>query len=221
MLTSMVLLSSCGFQGRKYTRGYWLESRQAPITASVVKPKLAMIQDTIIPESKPTPLPLPLPQSKDTTYQNNTEVTLPPPASPSFEANEDFHQNEHPHQAEADIEKKISNTLKADFITFATPFVGWGLLRIFITNNSFYSIDSAAVLVLFTIGTLLVTLYSVSFILSLVWGFDTKSKLEKYFQNHPLYPHWKERSVWSIIFAFLGLLAPIISFILFIASFNY
>jgi len=122
--------------------------------------------------------------------------------------------------SEEHISKQIDKTFKADYATIAIPFLGWGIFRLALFNQSFYTIDGNFLLLFFTLAMLLAMAYMVTFILSLVWGFDTQSKIQKYFKHHQLYDAWKERNSWSIILAFLGLLSPIISFILFIVSFN-
>jgi hypothetical protein len=223
----ILLFASCGFQGRKYTHGYWMNHHNS-IETSIGSKSENSIQnsdlrlDTIIPESKPVPvpLPLPLPQSKDTLSSSPSSSSIPQQETPPV-YHEEYNQKSTTPEDEAVIEKKISNTLKADFATWITPFIGWGMLRLFFLNNTLYSVDSTILLLFFTIATLLAMGYIVSFVLGLVWGFEAKSKLQKLYQNHPLYEHWKERNSWSIILAFLGLLAPIISFILFLVSFNF
>lgn len=217
------MMSSCGIYQRKYTHGHYFQGKQVIITSVEEQSgkqresgKQSASQN--VKERLDTIVPLPLPIEKkdsvvvDTTshkkeqiYSDHDYVEPLKSATPST-------------WDEDQISKQIDKTFKADYFTLGLPFLGWGVLRLALINGSFYSINQNFFLIFFTLATLLSMAYLLTFILSLVWGFETQGKIEKYFKNHSLYNHWKQRNSWSIILAFLGLLSPIISFIFFLVS---
>lgn len=222
-------MTSCGIYQRKYTHGhYWSglntqeylhkienqkenqKEKQNGKQLETVQASMEVRLDTI------SPLPLPVEKKDSIAVDSSTperkeinpDYDYVRPVKPSTQYALDEDQ----------MSKQIDKTFKADYFTLGLPFLGWGILRLALINGSFYSIDQNFLLIFFTLAMLLSVAYILTFILSLVWGFETQGKLDRYFKNHSLYNHWKQRNSWSIILAFLGLLSPIISFILFLVS---
>jgi hypothetical protein len=229
VLLLFMLLSSCGIYQRKYTHGHYFQGRQVVISSvekKIEKQKPSEnenesekhCQSQNVKERWDTIVPLPLPVEK-----KDSAIAFPPEQMNKVDEDEYAPYMDVPKQSQIDeeyINKQIEKTYKAGYWTMGIPFIGWGLLRLALINGSFYTLDSTFFLILFTLAMLLAMAYLVTFILSLIWGFETQGKIEKYFKNHSLYHHWKERSSWGIILGFLGLLSPIISFILFLVSFG-
>ena len=217
VIITALMLNGCGIYQRKYTHGYYFQDRNA-VTASTIEKREKEKIDTIAPLPLPqakTPPSMPLPQEKKDTIASGDNKPEPIDEEYTYPSIERLNAPSEEH-----ISNQIDKTFKADYATIAIPFLGWGIFRLALFNQSFNTIGGNFLLIIFTLAMLLSLAYMVTFILSLVWGFDTQSKIQKYFRNHQLYDTWKERNSWSIILAFLGLLSPIISFILFLVSFN-
>jgi predicted small lipoprotein YifL len=228
VIIAALMLNGCGIYQRKYTHGLYFPDRDVVTASNQEKSEKdkekekenenVLLIDTISPLPLPqakTPPSMPLPQEKvdtSTINDNKPELVDEEYTYPSTERLNT--------PSEENISKQIDKTFKADYATIAIPFLGWGIFRLALFNQSFYTIGGNFLLLFFTLAMLLAMAYLVTFILSLVWGFDTQTKIQKYFKHHQLYDAWKDRNSWSIILAFLGLLSPIISFILFIVSFN-
>jgi hypothetical protein len=228
VILSALMLNGCGIYQRKYTHGLYFPDRDVVTASNIEKSEkekekeneneYVIFIDTIVPLPLPqakTPPAMPMPQEKKDTVSSGDYKLEPIEEEYTYPSVERLNTPSEEH-----ISKQIDKTFKADYATIAIPFLGWGIFRLALFNQSFYAIGGNFLLIIFTLVMLLSLTYMVTFILSLVWGFDTQSKIQKYFRNHQLYDTWKERNSWSIILAFLGLLSPIISFILFIVSFN-
>ncbi len=229
----ILLFSSCGIYQRKYTHGLYFPDRDVVTASNLQKSdsekqsqkqsenesEYVICVDTIVPLPLPqakTPPAMPMPQEKKDTVSPGDYKLEPIEEEYTYPSVERLNT-----PSEEQISKQIDRTFKADYATIGIPFLGWGIFRLALLNQSYRSPTFENFILLFlTFAMLLAMAYLVTFILSLVWGFDTQSKIQKYFKNHQLYDSWKERNSWSIILAFLGLLSPIVSFILFIVSFN-
>ncbi len=239
VIVTALMLNGCGIYQRKYTHGLYFPDREVVTASNILKSEsekqsqkqsekenesekenqYVIFIDTIVPLPLPqakTPPAMPMPQEKKDTVSPGDYKLEPIEEEYTYPSSERLNAPN-----EEYISKQIDKTFKADFATIGIPFLGWGLFRLALINQSYTSPVFENFLLLFlTLAMLLAMAYLVTFILSLVWGFDTQSKIQKYFKNHQLYDSWKERNSWSIILAFLGLLSPIVSFILFILSFN-
>ena len=225
----ILLFSSCGIYQRKYTHGLYFPYRNVVTSSKLEKSEkekekeneneYVIFVDTIVPLPLPqakTPPAMPMPQEKKDTISPGDYKLEPIEEEYTYPSVERLNT-----PSEEQISKQIDKTFKADYATIGIPFLGWGIFRLALINQTYTSPTFENFILLFlTLAMLLTLAYMTTFILSLVWGFDTQSKIRKYFQNHQLYESWKERNSWSIILAFLGLLSPIVSFILFIVSFN-
>ncbi len=225
VIVTALMLNGCGIYQRKYTHGLYFPDRDV-VTASKLEKsenenenKYVIFEDTIVPLPLPqakTPPAMPMPQEKKDTVSPGDYKLEPIEEEYTYPSSERLNAPN-----EEYISKQIDKTFKADYATIGIPFLGWGIFRLALINQTYTSPTFENFILLFlTLAMLLTLAYMTTFILSLVWGFDTQSKIRKYFQNHQLYESWKERNSWSIILAFLGLLSPIVSFILFIVSFN-
>lgn len=235
IIVAALMLNGCGIYQRKYTHGLYFPDRDVVTASNVLKSEkqsqkqsekekekeseYVICVDTIVPLPLPqakTPPAMPMPQEKKDTVSPGDYKIEPIEEEYTFPSSERLNAPN-----EEYISKQIDKTFKADFATIGIPFLGWGLFRLALINQTYTSPNfENFILLFFTLAILLAMAYLVTFIMSLVWGFDTQSKIQKYFKNHQLYDAWKERNSWSIILAFLGLLSPLISFILFIVSFN-
>lgn len=221
----LLFMSSCGIYQRKYTHGhYWSGVNAVNYDNKFEKEsekeseKQSEQQSESEKERLDTIVPLPLPVEKKDSIVVDSSIPERNEIDPDYDYVRPVKPSTQYAWDEDQISKQIDKTFKADYFTLGLPFLGWGILRLALINGSFYSIDQNFLLIFFTLAMLLSLAYILTFILSLVWGFETQGKLERYFKNHSLYNHWKQRNSWSIILAFLGLLSPIISFILFLVS---
>jgi predicted small lipoprotein YifL len=237
VIIAALMLNGCGIYQRKYTHGLYFPDRDVVTASNIEKSEsekekqsekekekenlneYVIFIDTIVPLPLPqakTPPAMPMPQEKKDTVSPGDYKLEPIEEEFTYPSVERLNT-----PSEEQISKQIDKTFKADYATIGIPFLGWGIFRLALINQSFRSPNfENFILLFFTLAMLLAMAYMVTFILSLVWGFDTQSKIQKYFKNHQLYDAWKERNSWSIILAFLGLLSPIISFILFWLSFG-
>jgi len=212
-------MSSCGIYQRKYTRGhYWSGVNPMNYDHKFEQESEKQSESENVKERLDTIVPLPLPVEKKDSIVVDSSTPERKEINPDYEYVSPVKPSTQYAWDEDQISKQIDKTFKADYFTLGLPFLGWGILRLALINGSFYSIDQNFLLIFFTLAMLLSLAYILTFILSLVWGFETQGKLDRYFKNHSLYNHWKQRNSWSIILAFLGLLSPIISFILFLVS---
>jgi len=219
----LLMMSSCGIYQRKYTHGhYWSGLNQQEYLYKIEKQSESesekQCQSQNVKERWDTIVPLPLPVEKKDSIVVDSSTPVRKEINPDYDYVRPVKPSTQYALDEDQISKQIDKTFKADYFTLGLPFLGWGILRLALINGSFYSIDQNFLLIFFTLAMLLSLAYILTFILSLVWGFETQGKIERYFKNHSLYNHWKQRNSWSIILAFLGLLSPIISFILFLVS---
>ena len=213
------MTSSCGIYQRKYTHGhYWSGLNQQEYLYKIEKQSESEKQSQNVKERWDTIVPLPLPVEKKDSIVVDSSTPVRKEINPDYDYVRPVKPSTQYALDEDQISRQIDKTFKADYFTLGLPFLGWGILRLALINGSFYSIDQNFLLIFFTLAMLLSLAYILTFILSLVWGFETQGKIERYFKNHSLYNHWKQRNSWSIILAFLGLLSPIISFILFLVS---